>query len=51
VNFKNFTLKKYPNVYCIGEMLDIDAVTGGFNFQACWTGAYLALDIGKILIN
>ena len=42
VNFKNFALKKYPNLYCIGEMLDIDAVTGGFNFQACWTGAYLA---------
>jgi predicted Rossmann fold flavoprotein len=52
VNFKNFTLKKYPNVYCIGEMLDIDAVTGGFNFQACWTGAYLAsLDIKEKFLS
>jgi predicted Rossmann fold flavoprotein len=42
INFKNFSLKKYPTIYCIGEMLDIDAVTGGFNFQACWTGGYLA---------
>jgi predicted Rossmann fold flavoprotein len=42
INFKNFSLKKHPTMYCIGEMLDIDAVTGGFNFQACWTGGYLA---------
>jgi predicted flavoprotein YhiN len=29
-------------MYFAGEVLDIDAVTGGFNFQAAWTGAYLA---------
>ncbi len=35
-------LKKLPNVYCIGEFLNIDGVTGGFNFQNCWTTGYLA---------
>lgn len=42
INFRSFQVKKYKNLYCIGEMLDIDAVTGGYNFQACWTGAFLA---------
>ena len=42
INFRNFGLKKLENIYCIGEMLDIDAITGGYNFQACWTGASLA---------
>jgi predicted Rossmann fold flavoprotein len=52
VDFKNFTLRKFPNAYCAGEVLDIDAVTGGFNFQACWTGGYIAAqDINKKLEN
>ena len=42
INFRSFQVKKYKKLYCIGEMLDIDAVTGGYNFQACWTGAFLA---------
>lgn len=42
INFKDFTLKKYPNVHVIGECLNIDALTGGFNFQAAWTGGYIA---------
>ena len=29
-----------PNLYFAGEVLDIDGVTGGFNFQAAWTTAY-----------
>jgi predicted flavoprotein YhiN len=33
--------KKYPNFYLAGEVLNIDAVTGGFNFQACWSEAWL----------
>jgi predicted Rossmann fold flavoprotein len=44
VDFRSFQLKKYPGVYACGEMLDIDAVTGGFNFQAAWTGAYVAAE-------
>lgn len=42
INFKNFESKLHPGLYLAGETLDIDAVTGGFNFQNAWTGAYLA---------
>lgn len=41
VNFKNMTSKKVPNLYIAGEVLNIDAITGGFNFQACWSEAWL----------
>ena len=42
IDFKNFGLKKFPGVYAAGEVLNIDAMTGGFNFQSAWTGSYLA---------
>jgi predicted flavoprotein YhiN len=42
VNFKTFESKILPNLYFAGEVLDIDAVTGGFNFQAAWSGAWTA---------
>ncbi|WP_100610804.1 BaiN/RdsA family NAD(P)/FAD-dependent oxidoreductase [Confluentibacter lentus] len=42
VNFKTFESKLIPNLYFAGEVLNIDAVTGGFNFQHAWTSAYLA---------
>lgn len=42
VNFKNFESKCHTNLFFAGEVLNIDAVTGGFNFQNAWTGAYLA---------
>jgi len=35
------SLKSNKNVYSVGEMLDIDGVTGGFNFQAAWSTAYV----------
>ncbi len=41
INFKNMTSKMLPNFYIAGEVLNIDAVTGGFNFQACWSEAFL----------
>lgn len=34
---ENFSLKKYPNIFVIGEMLDWDAPTGGFLLQGCYT--------------
>jgi predicted Rossmann fold flavoprotein len=40
--------KKVPGLFFSGEILDIDAVTGGFNFQAAWTTGYIA---GKNLLN
>jgi len=42
VDFKTFKSKKLPNLFFAGEVLNIDAVTGGFNFQAAWTGGWLA---------
>ncbi len=42
VNFKTFESKLHKNLYFAGEVLNIDAVTGGFNFQNAWTGAYIA---------
>lgn len=41
VNFKTFESKLFPNLYFAGEVLNIDAVTGGFNFQNAWTGAFM----------
>ncbi len=41
VNFKTFESKLFPHLYFAGEILDIDAITGGFNFQNAWTGAYI----------
>lgn len=42
LNFKTFESKKCPNLFLAGEVLDVDAITGGFNFQAAWTGGWLA---------
>lgn len=41
VNFKTFESKLLPNLYFAGEILNIDAITGGFNFQNAWTGGYM----------
>ena len=44
----NFELKKLPNHYCIGEMLDWDAPTGGYLLQACFSmGNHLANYLNK----
>ncbi|AXT62503.1 NAD(P)/FAD-dependent oxidoreductase [Aquimarina sp. AD10] len=42
VSFKTFESKKCQNLYFAGEVLNIDAITGGFNFQNAWTGAFIA---------
>ena len=41
INFKRFESKKHNNLFFVGEVLNIDAVTGGFNFQNAWTGGYI----------
>lgn len=41
VNFKTFESKVCPNLFFAGEILNIDAITGGFNFQNAWTSGYL----------
>jgi len=42
INFKTFESKLHQNLYFAGEVINVDAVTGGFNFQNAWTGAYIA---------
>ncbi len=42
VNFKTMESRCCPNLYFAGEILDIDGVTGGFNFQSAWTTGWLA---------
>lgn len=41
VNFKTMESKCVPNLYFAGEVLNIDAITGGFNFQNAWTGGFI----------
>ena len=41
VNFKTFESKCVTGLYFAGEVMDVDAITGGFNFQNAWTGAYI----------
>jgi hypothetical protein len=41
INFKRFESKQHKNLFLVGEVLNIDAVTGGFNFQNAWTGGYI----------
>jgi len=42
INFKTMESRLVPGLHFAGEVLDIDGVTGGFNFQAAWTGGRLA---------
>ncbi|MEN1784041.1 MAG: NAD(P)/FAD-dependent oxidoreductase [Bacteroidota bacterium] len=42
VNFKTYESKLFPNLFFAGEIMNVDAVTGGFNFQNAWTGAFIA---------
>ena len=40
VNLKTMELKRYPGLFAIGEMLDIDGITGGYNLQFAYASAY-----------
>lgn len=41
INFKRFESKIHKNLFFAGEVLNIDAITGGYNFQNAWTGGYI----------
>jgi len=41
INFKKMSSKIVPQLYFAGEIINIDAITGGFNFQNAWTGGWL----------
>lgn len=47
IDFKTMESKVVKNLYFAGELLDIDGITGGYNFQAAWTTAYLAARLSK----
>lgn len=40
VDLSNFESRKHKGLFFSGEVLDIDALTGGFNFQACWSASW-----------
>ncbi|MDP5229736.1 MAG: NAD(P)/FAD-dependent oxidoreductase [Cellulophaga sp.] len=42
INFKTFESKVQKNLFFAGEVVNIDAITGGFNFQNAWTSGYIA---------
>ncbi len=42
INPNTLECKNIPNLYFAGEVLDVDAITGGFNLQAAWTMGYVA---------
>lgn len=41
IDLNTFESKHFKNLYLAGEVLDIDALTGGFNFQACWSAGWV----------
>ena len=47
VNFKTMESKIHTNLYFAGEIVNIDAITGGFNFQNAWTGGYIVAEAIK----
>lgn len=47
VNFRTMESKVIEQLYFCGEILNIDAITGGFNFQNAWTGGYI---VAKFII-
>ena len=49
INFKTFESKIHQNLFFAGEVINVDAITGGFNFQNAWTSGYIAAQgIAKI---
>lgn len=46
INAKTMVSKKHAGVYFAGEVLDIDGLTGGFNFQAAWATGFVAGKLG-----
>lgn len=46
INPKTMESKVAPGIFFAGEVLDIDGITGGYNFQAAWTTAYIAGQLG-----
>lgn len=46
INMKTMESRAVPSLYFTGEVIDIDGITGGYNFQAAWTTAFIAGRLG-----
>ena len=46
IDLQNMKSKISSNIYFAGEIINIDAITGGYNFQAAWSGGYVAGKLG-----
>jgi hypothetical protein len=42
IDLSSMESKIYKNLYFAGEVIDVDGITGGFNFQAAWTTGFIA---------
>lgn len=52
INWQTMESRRCPGIYFAGEVMDVDGITGGFNFQNAWTTGYLAgQHIGKVSRN
>ncbi|WZY88913.1 hypothetical protein YC2023_045648 [Brassica napus] len=52
ISLKTMESRLVPNLFFAGEVLNVDGVTGGFNFQNAWSGGYIAgTHIGKLASN
>jgi predicted flavoprotein YhiN len=48
VDFKTMSSRLFPNLYLIGDILDIDRPSGGYSLQLCWTTGFVAGNSVKI---
>lgn len=44
IDFKTYEAKRFPGLFFGGEVINVDAITGGFNFQHAWTSAWIAAE-------
>ena len=47
IDLNTMQSKLAKNLYFVGEIIDVDAITGGYNFQAAWSGGYVAGKLGS----
>lgn len=51
VNFKTMTSHFFPNLYLVGDILNIDRPSGGYSLQLCWTTGYVAATAANIALK
>lgn len=52
IDWKRMAIKEQPGLYVAGECMDVDAITGGFNFQNAWTSGFMAANaIAEALLS